>query len=77
MVTMIKGICQECHKLGAVHVHHKDGNHENDARENRAVLCPSCRHILAHKEYLPPDWKPEPLPWAEVRRQYFTCFPRA
>ncbi len=89
----IKGTCEECGRIGIVNVHHIDGYHNHDAPENRRTLCPHCHrqaHIelclkmfgrpgakAASTERLPLGWHPEPLPWAEVRRQYFACFPRA
>ena len=82
---MKQGTCQDCNKQGVVHIHHRDGNHSNDVPDNRVPLCASC-HRMAHsvlgigtnrrEEYLPIDWEPEPVPWAEVRRQYYDCFPR-
>lgn len=81
-----EGICQECHKLGLIHVHHKDGNHSNDVLENRIILCPRCHMVVhgradrgtgARNKRLPISWRPLPMPWVEIRRQYFTCFPRA
>jgi len=87
---MTRGICEECGEYGKIHIHHQDGNHSNDVASNRQVLCPRC-HSLAHVELLiqstgRPGAKPisvrapetyKPTPWAEVRRQYQACFPRA
>lgn len=79
---MNKGICRECGEYKKIDIHHIDGDHSNDVPVNRQPLCRVC-HLLAHSkmrepaEHLPIDWKPEPLPWEEVRRQYFAYFPRA
>ncbi len=82
----IYGECQECKQYGKVHVHHKDGKHSNDVEANRVALCPRC-HVLAHsvlgigtkkaEAYLPPGWKPPPMPMDVVRSQYYQCFPRS
>lgn len=89
---MIKGICPECKRFGKIYIHHKDGNHSNDVQDNRTALCPKC-HANIHLEMrisaglnpgtrprtekLPIDWKPEPVPMSEIKRQYLKCFPRA
>ena len=80
------GICEKCQEGKKLDIHHKDGNHDNDAPENREALCRRC-HLVAHgradrgtgqrSEYLPLDWQPEPIPLAEKKRQYITYFPRA
>lgn len=80
----IKGICEKCGREGTIHCHHKDGNHDYDVVTNKQNLCPSC-HRLAHGStglgagevrFPVPDEYPL-IPWAEVRAQYFACFPRA
>lgn len=89
---MTRGICQECARFGAVHIHHKDGNHSNDAQDNRKKLCPSC-HKLAHielllastgrpstqplAERLPVNISPPSVGMSYIRDQYKLCFPRA
>jgi len=83
------GICEHCKEVKRLDVHHKDGNHDNDVPENWQSLCSRC-HRLAHVDLCiattgRPGTKPlsdrvygiPKLPWAEVRRQYFACLPRA
>lgn len=83
------GICQRCRSNGELHIHHRDGNHDNDVPENRQPLCPSC-HSLAHVDLRiedtgRPGSKPlsgrvydmPHLSWAEIKEQYNLCFPRA
>lgn len=77
---MADGICQECHEFGLIHVHHKDGNHDNDAQGNRRTLCPSCHRLEHVKDKEPTPYcnasKKERLPREIVERQYSACFPR-
>jgi len=40
-------ICEKCNKREAVHIHHKDGNHRNNAEANLANLCAIC-HAKEH-----------------------------
>lgn len=86
------GICQECRKKTCrIEIHHKDGNHNNDIESNRKDLCSGCHH-KAHvemrrvqglplgtrpiSERLPVGYKYPSVGKAEIRRQYFICFPR-
>ena len=39
--------CKRCGWEGYCHVHHKDGNWKNNARENLIILCPNC-HMDEH-----------------------------
>lgn len=86
------GICQDCKELGKIHIHHEDGNHDNDVFSNRRVLCPACHrktHInmrVAKGERPSAEPLSERLPYGynfpgflfdEVKRQYQACFPRA
>lgn len=78
---MIQGVCEDCHLLGNIHVHHKDRDHSNDAQDNRQSLCPSC-HRLEHmkdKELTPylNVRKEARLPSGYVLMQYQRCHPRA
>ena len=76
----IQGKCEECGRKGVVHRHHK-----TYVPEVIEVLCPRC-HLVAHGRadrglgrpapVTVPDGY-EPIPWAEVKRQYALCFPRA
>ena len=81
--------CERCGSLRNINIHHKNGNHSNDVPENRQALCRRC-HSQAHVQLLihttgHPGTRPlseyvtgfPKLEWAEVRRQYFTGFPRA
>lgn len=43
------GPCVRCGKPNASDVHHKDGNHQNNAPENLERICRSC-HSLAHRK---------------------------
>ena len=46
--------CECCHKYiktkgsDGIYVHHKDGNHENNARENLMFVCPYCHNVTIH-----------------------------
>ena len=80
------GICEECDKVGRMVIRHKDGDHFNDAPVNRKTLCYRCHLVSHHRadegngrraERLSLDWRPKPIPFDEIRRQYFACFPRA
>ena len=42
------GSCNRCGKLDAIDVHHKDGNHLNNSRENLERICRSC-HNREHR----------------------------
>jgi len=44
--------CQSCHKqLRAVwHIHHRDGNPNNNRLSNLRVLCPTCHAEEEHKK---------------------------
>ena len=43
---LINGInpfkCEWCGWEGYCDVHHKDGNHDNDKKDNLEILCPNC-----------------------------------
>ncbi|KKM06387.1 hypothetical protein LCGC14_1744480 [marine sediment metagenome] len=41
------GICERCGKRRKLDPHHKDGNHNNDAKGNVAKLCRTC-HLKVH-----------------------------
>ena len=75
-------ICSLCGREGKTHVHHKNGNHEDNAVNNRIVLCPRCHH-QQHNEL--PGRKPRSeitfevpprVPLAVVKAEYARCFPR-
>ena len=82
----MNGLCQRCHERSKILIHHRNGNHDNDVPSNREGLCYRC-HLVVHgradigigvrNDRLPIDWKPEPLDFGEVRRQYLSFFPRA
>jgi len=42
------GPCSRCGKLQAMDVHHEDGNHQNNSRENLSRICRSC-HTKVHR----------------------------
>lgn len=49
----VKAILPQCERCGSVsrrHVHHKDGNPQNNSQANLQTLCGSC-HRLAHSPY--------------------------
>jgi len=52
---MKKTKCTKCdydkHK-GSLHVHHIDGDHNNNSKENLEVLCANCHAELHHKSKL-------------------------
>lgn len=43
-----KAACERCGKPGRLHVHHRDGDYQNNSPANLETLCPSC-HKLAHR----------------------------
>lgn len=45
----LKKICEKCPSKKDLGLHHKDGNHENDADDNMQTLCGSC-HTTRHWE---------------------------
>ena len=47
-------VCERCGATSNLHAHHKDGNKENNTRENIETVCATC-HISGH--------------WAEKRQQ--------
>ncbi len=44
--------CQRCHRqLEAVwHIHHRDGNRNNNRLSNLRILCPTCHAEVEHKK---------------------------
>ena len=44
---LLKNKCEKCPSKDELGLHHKDGNHENDADSNFQTLCPSC-HTSRH-----------------------------
>lgn len=44
-----KPVCAICGAESQLHVHHADGNHENNKLENLIWLCPKCHNTIAHK----------------------------
>jgi len=40
--------CYFCKHKGDLHIHHKDGNHDNNKKINLIWLCPVC-HAKIHK----------------------------
>lgn len=88
--TEVLFYCQRCREPGKTLIHHKDGNHDNDVPSNRERLCQSCHsrtHVdMRHERGLPLGTRPtsdrtfEPFPrvsMTEVKKQYFSSFPRA
>lgn len=53
--------CQRCHiQLGAVwHIHHKDGNRNNNELSNLKILCPTCHAEVEHKKRIEKKGKKE------------------
>ena len=55
MIT--REMIKECEKCGykeypqILGVHHKDGDRENNCKENLQILCPMC-HSLAHMKHI-------------------------
>lgn len=43
--------CELCGKSKNLHVHHKDGNHNNNVITNLSWLCPHCHYKIAHKYF--------------------------
>lgn len=50
-VNGIEERCVICGETQRLHVHHKDGNHENNSIENLEYLCVKCHNTKAH-EYI-------------------------
>ena len=48
---LLKQICESCRDKKAIHLHHIDGNCENDDEGNLISLCHFC-HIYLHKKIL-------------------------
>ena len=46
------GPCERCGKPNAKDVHHRDGNHLNNSRENLERICRSCHSKEHHKRQL-------------------------
>lgn len=44
---MAVGICDRCGKRATLDPHHKDGNHNNDAKGNVTRICREC-HLKIH-----------------------------
>jgi 5-methylcytosine-specific restriction endonuclease McrA len=59
-------VCQECGTTERIHVHHKDRDRTNNAKENIMILCVSCHAKLHWRasmyngvQYKTPVWKEE------------------
>lgn len=73
------GTCKKCGSSGKLHIHHKDGNHENNMVGNRQPLCPSCHRLEHARDMAPYINKSRGLPLAPeyIKMQYELCHPRA
>lgn len=60
--------CEDCGKecdvkgayKGSIYIHHRDGNHQNNKRENLKFVCPKCHNTIEHdcrKRFLEKGWK--------------------
>lgn len=45
----VKKECKICGSIDKIHVHHIDGNHENNEITNLVYLCCKCHNTIAHK----------------------------
>lgn len=54
MVNIIKEKCSKCgfsSYKGALHIHHKNGDHNDNIPPNLEVLCANCHFELHHKQH--------------------------